>query len=200
MFYEPRKKNHGLPHDPFKALVGPRPIGWISTLSQDGVANLAPYSFFNAFSDHPAILGFSSGGMKDSATHARDTGEFTVNVVMKSDLERMNQSSAPYPRTVSEFAAAGIGMVPSTFVKPPRVAGVAAAFECKVTQIIPMNGVDGREGPYSLVLGEAIGIYIDDRFLKDGLVDERAMQLLARLGYMDYAAVENVFPLGRPTI
>jgi flavin reductase (DIM6/NTAB) family NADH-FMN oxidoreductase RutF len=198
MFYEPRRRNHGLPHDPFKALVGPRPIGWISTLSKEGVPNLAPYSFFNAFSDHPAILGFSSAGMKDSATNARDTGEFTVNVVMKSDIARMNQSSAPYPSAVSEFEAAGIGMVPSTFVAPPRVEGVAAAFECKVTQIIPMNGFDGREGPYQLVLGEALGIYIDDRFIKDGIVDEGAMQLLARLGYMDYAAVENVFALKRP--
>ncbi|MCA0405412.1 MAG: flavin reductase family protein [Proteobacteria bacterium] len=200
MFYEPRKKNHSLPHDPFKALVGPRPIGWISTLSKEGVPNLSPYSFFNAFSDHPAILGFSSWGWKDSANNARDTGEFVVNVVMKSDLDRMNQSSAPYPSEVNEFEAAGIGMVPSTFVKPPRVEGVGAAFECKVTQIIPMTGHDGREAAYHLVLGEAVGIYIDDRFITDGKVDEAGMQLLARLGYMNYAAVENVFSLKRPTI
>lgn len=200
MFYEPRKKNHGLPHDPFKALVGPRPIGWISTVSKGGVVNLSPYSFFNAFSDRPVILGFSSWGWKDSANNARDTGEFVANVVTKSDLHRMNQSSAPYPSEVNEFEAAGIGMVPSTLVKPPRVEGAGAAFECKVTEIIPMTGHDGREAAYHLVLGEAVGIYIDDRFLADGKVDEAALQLLARLGYMNYAAVENVFSLERPTI
>lgn len=200
MFYEPRKKNHALPHDPFKALVGPRPIGWISTLSKDGVPNLAPYSFFNAFSDHPAILGFSSWGMKDSATNARDTGEFVVNVVMQSDLHRMNQTSAAYPSQENEFEAAGIGMVPSKLVKPPRAEGVGAAFECKLTQIIPMKGHDGADEAYYLVMGEAVGIYIDDRFIKGGLVDEAAMQLLARLGYMDYAAVEHVFSLGRPVM
>lgn len=200
MFYEPRRKDHGLPHDPFKALVGPRPIGWISTVSQDGVPNLSPYSFFNAFSDRPPILGFSSWGWKDSATNARDTGEFVVNVVMKSDLARMNQSSAPYAGDVNEFEAAGIGMVPSRLVRPPRVEGVGAALECKLTQIIPMSGHDGREAAYHLVLGEAVGIYIDDRFLKEGRVDESALQLLARLGYMNYAAVENVFSLDRPVV
>lgn len=199
MFYEPRLRNHGLPHDPFKALVAPRPIGWISTLSKEGAPNLAPYSFFNAFSDHPAIVGFSSAGMKDSALNARDTGEFVCNIVMKSDTGAMNQSSAAYPHGVSEFEKAGLTMEASSRVKAPRIKGVAAALECKLTEIVPMRGLDGQNS-YFLVLGEVVGIYVDDAFIKGGRIDSAAMNHLARLGYMEYAAVENVFSLERPEV
>ncbi len=200
MFYEPRRRNHGLPHDPFKALVAPRPIGWISTLSKAGAPNLAPYSFFNAFSDRPPIVGFASGGMKDSAANARDTGEFVCNIAMKADTAAMNQSSAAYPPGVNEFEMAGLEMEASSLVSAPRVKGVAAALECKLTDIVPMRGADGSPGTYFLVLGEVVGSYIDDRFLKNGRVDAAAMNHLARLGYMENAAVENVFSLNRPEV
>jgi flavin reductase (DIM6/NTAB) family NADH-FMN oxidoreductase RutF len=200
MFYEPRLRNHGLPHDPFKALIAPRPIGWISTISAAGLPNLAPYSFFNAFSDRPPIVGFSSTGMKDSATNAQETGEFVCNIVLKADTDAMNRSSAPYPRGVNEFEMAGLDMAPCQIVKAPRVKGAAAALECKVTTIQPLHGVSGNDGTYFLVLGEVVGVYIDDAFLKNGRVDSRAMNHLARLGYMEYAAVESVFSLDRPTL
>ena len=200
MFYEPRLRNHGLPHDPFKSLVAPRPIGWISTVSADGVPNLAPYSFFNAFSDRPAIVGFSSAGMKDSAANAAETGEFVCNIVIKADTDAMNQSSAPYPRGVNEFEKAGLAMEPSRLVKPPRVKGVAAALECKVTSIQNVRGLDGLEGPYFLVLGEVVGVHVDDAYIRNGRIDSVAMNHLARLGYMDYAAVESVFSLDRPNV
>jgi flavin reductase (DIM6/NTAB) family NADH-FMN oxidoreductase RutF len=200
MFYEPRLRNHGLPHDPFKALIAPRPIGWISTISADGKPNLAPYSFFNAFSDRPAIVGFSSTGMKDSASNAQETGEFVCNIVTKADTQAMNQSSAPYPRGVNEFEKAGLDMAPCRLVKAPRVQGAAAAMECKVTSIQNLRSHDGTEGPYFLVLGEVVGVHIDDAFIKDGRIDSTAMNHLARLGYMEYAAVEGVFSLDRPTL
>lgn len=200
MFYEPRLRNHGLPHDPFKALVAPRPIGWISTLSKSGVPNLAPYSFFNAFSDRPPVVGFSSTGWKDSAANARDTGEFVCNIVMKSDTGAMNQSSGAYPPDVNEFEMAGLTMEASRLVKAPRVQGVAAALECKLTDIVPMRGADGNPGTYILVLGEVVGIYVDDAFIKQGRIDSAAMNHLARLGYMEYAAVENIFSLNRPEV
>lgn len=198
MQYEPRLRNHGLPHDPFKALIAPRPIGWISTLSKAGQPNLAPYSFFNAFSDRPPIVGFSSAGMKDSAINAQETGEFVCNIVMKSDTAAMSQSSAPYPHGVSEFEKAGLEMEASRLVKAPRVKGIAAAFECKVTSLVPMHGVAGNDATYVLVLGEVVNIYIDDSFIKDRRIDSTKMNHLARLGYMEYAAVENIFWLDRP--
>lgn len=200
MFYEPRRRNHGLPRDPFKALVAPRPIGWISTLSKEGLPNLAPYSFFNAFSDRPPIVGFASGGMKDSAMNARDTGEFVCNIVTGADAAAMNQSSGAYPPGVNEFDMAGLEMEASALVAAPRVKGVAATLECKLTDFVPMRGADGNPGTYFLVLGEVVGIYIDDRFIRDGRVDAVAMNHLARLGYMEYAAVETVISLERPVV
>lgn len=200
MFYEPRRRNHGLPHDPFKSLIAPRPIGWISTVSAKGEVNLAPYSFFNAVSVNPAIVGFASDGMKDSATFAQETGEFVCNIVTLADTAAMSQSSAPYPRGVNEFEKAGLEMEPSTLVKPPRVKGIAASFECKVTSIQNLAGIDGVPGPYFLVLGEVVGVYIDAKFIKDGMIDSKAMNHLARLGYMEYAAVQGVFSLNRPRV
>lgn len=199
MFYEPRRRNHGLAHDPFKALVAPRPIGWISTISARGNTNLAPYSFFNAFSDHPHIVGFSSGGLKDSAAFALETGEFVCNIVRSDDLEVMNQTSASLPRGVSEFESAGLEMEASRLVRPPRIKGIAAALECKVTEHHALKDLAGQRGPYILVLGEVVGIHIDDRFIAGGRVDAEALNQLARLGYMDYSAVERVFSLTRPT-
>lgn len=200
MFYEPRLRNHGLRHSPFKAIVAPRPIGWISTCSKAGTPNLAPYSFFNAFSEAPHIVGFGSAGRKHSAANAEETGEFVVNMVRKSDLHVMNQSSANYPEGISEFEAAGIAVEASRLVRPPRVRGAAATLECRVTQVIPLAGADGVAGNDLLVLGEVIGIHLDDRYIADGKVDQVEMNLIARLGYMDYAEVDAIFSLTRPVL
>lgn len=200
MFYEPRLRNHGLAHDPFKALVAPRPIGWISTLSKAGIPNLAPYSFFNALSERPWIVGFSSAGMKDSATNAEATGEFVCNIVSERDTEAMNASSGAYPPGVNEFEKAGLVEEASRLVKAPRVKGIAAALECRTTGVMPLAGLDGVPGEYTLVLGEVVGIHIDDAIIRDGRVDPLAMRQLSRLGYMDYAVVERVFSLNRPQV
>lgn len=200
MFYEPRLRNHGLPHDPMKALVGPRPIGWISSMSAAGAINLAPYSFFNLVSDMPPIVMFSSGGRKDSLANVEETGEFVCNIVTDAFTEAMNVSSAPFERGVNEFEQAGLAMEPSRLVKPPRVKGIAASLECKVTDIRLLNGVDGANGRYTMVLGEVVGVYVDEGILKSGRVDAANFRLLARLGYMDYAVVERVFELQRPEI
>ena len=172
----------------------------IPTAPGYGSLNLAPYSFFNAFSDRPPVVGFSSGGWKDSATNARDTGEFVCNIVMKSDTGAMNQSSGAYPPEVNEFEMAGLTMEASRLVKAPRVQGVAAALECRLTDIVPMRGADGHPGTYILVLGEVVGVHVDDAFIKNGRIDSAAMNHLARLGYMEYAAVESIFSLGRPEV
>jgi flavin reductase (DIM6/NTAB) family NADH-FMN oxidoreductase RutF len=200
MFYEPRLKNHGLSHDPLKALVAPRPIGWISSMGADGSINLAPYSFFNMVGERPPLVMFSSDGRKDSLRNVEETGEFVCNIVTVDFLHAMNASSANYARGINEFEKAGLGMELSRHVKPPRVGGIAAALECKATDIRPLKGVDGETGPYTMVLGEVVGVYLDDRFLKGGRVDAANLTLLARLGYMDYASVERIFELARPTL
>lgn len=200
MFYEPMKRNHGLPHDPIKSLVAPRPIGWVTTVGADGAVNLAPYSFFNLVSDRPPVAMFSSDGEKDSLINARETGEFVCNIVTADFTAAMNATSAPYPRGVNEAEKAGLALEASTLVAPPRVKGIAAALECKVTAIQSIHGVDGQTGRYVMVLGEVVGVYIDPRILRGGMVDSAAMQNLARLGYMDYAVVERVFSLDRPVL
>ena len=198
MFYEPRRRNHGLGHDPLKAIVAPRPIGWISSISKAGHINLAPYSFFNLLAERPTIVGFSSLGMKDSAANAIETGEFVCNIVTKRDGPAMNITSSHVPPDVNEFDLAGLDMEMSSLVRPPRVKGIAAALECKFTETVQLRGVDGQTGSYFMVLGEVVGVYVDDRFIKNGQIDQGAMQALARLGYMDYAAVEAVITMERP--
>jgi flavin reductase (DIM6/NTAB) family NADH-FMN oxidoreductase RutF len=198
MFYEPALRNHGLSHDPLKALVAPRPIGWISSISAAGVINLAPYSFFNMVSDRPPIVMFSSDGRKDSLANVEETGEFVCNIVTDAFTAAMNTSSAPYPPQINEFEKAGLAMEPSRLITPPRVRGIAAALECKVTDIRPLAGLGGTKGRYTMVLGEVIGVHIDEAILKAGRVDAEHFRLLARLGYMDYSVVERVFELQRP--
>ncbi|MBN7778283.1 flavin reductase family protein [Nitratireductor aquimarinus] len=197
MFFEP-SKGHGLPHDPFKAIVSPRPIGWISTLSKEGTANLAPYSFFNAISSNPHLVFFSSEGAKDSATHAEETGEFVVNLASHDLAEQLNASSVDAPRGVSEFAFAGLTEAPSTLVAPPRVAECHAALECKVTEVRRPLGLDGAWAGVIVVTGEVVGVHISDAVLKDGMFDAVAAGNLARLGYRDYSAVTEVFQMTRP--
>ncbi len=197
MFYEP-KNGHGLPHDPFKAIVAPRPIGWISTRSASGELNLAPYSFFNAISTNPYLIWFSSEGPKDSVTFARQTGEFVANLVSADLFEAMNASSVDAPRGTSEFGYAGLTPVDSSLVAPPRVGEAHAALECKVTDIQEPRGLDGEWAGVYLVIGEVIGIHIDESVMTDGLFDITKSGNIARLGYMDYLKTDEVFSAGRP--
>lgn len=198
MFYEPAN-GHGLPHDPFKAIVAPRPIGWISSIGRDGALNLAPYSFFNMFSTHPHLVWFSSEGVKDSVTFADETREFVVNLVTRDLVEKVNESSIDAPRGLSEFELAGLTPAPSLRVSPPRVAEAHAALECKVTEIVQPKGLDGSIAGVTVVIGECIGVHIDDAVLTDGLFDIVKAGTTARLGYRDYATVTETFELVRPS-
>jgi len=198
MFYEPAKRNHGLPHDPFKAIVTPRPIGWISTMNAKGEINLAPYSFFNAFSSRPPIVGFSSEGWKDSAAFAEEGGEFVCSLATYDLRDAVNASSANLPRGVNEMEVAGIAAAPSRLVKPPRVAASPCALECKWLKTVTLTDLDGKDNGAHLVLGVVVGVHIDDRFIKDGILDTAAMQPIARCGYHDYAVVTELFQMVRP--
>ena len=199
-FYEPAQ-GHGLPHDPFNAMVGPRPIGWISTQSAAGVRNLAPYSFFNAFNYVPPIVGFASIGAKDSLNNIRETGEFGWNLVTRPLAERMNASCAAVPPEVDEFELAGLTPVASRGIAVPRVAESPVSFECKLTQIVQLEGADGTPVDTRLVLGEVVGVYIARRLLKDGIYDTAAAEPILRGGGpADYFTVtrDNLFKMFRP--
>jgi flavin reductase (DIM6/NTAB) family NADH-FMN oxidoreductase RutF len=197
-FYEPRH-GHGLPHDPFKAIVGPRPIGWISTRAGNGVINLAPYSFYNAFSDMPPIVGFSSTGYKDSVRNIAATGEFVANFASKALAEAMNLTSASVPAEVDELALAGLTPAPCRLVSAPRVAEAPAALECKLLQIVQLHDLNGKELDQYLTLGQVVGVHIDTRFLKEGIFDTAGAQPLLRAGYRgDYAEIGHMFEMLRP--
>lgn len=200
MFYEAGARDGTvLPHDPFKALVAPRPIGWISTVGAAGAVNLAPYSFFNAVASAPvAILAFSSEGRKDSVTFAEETREFVWSMPTYALRDAMNATAASLPRGASEFGHAGLETAPSRLVKPPRVAASPCALECKVLEVIRLRQLDGTFTDNHLVLGQVVGVHIDDRYIRDGRVDLAAMQPIARCGYADYAVVTEVFSLTRP--
>ncbi len=193
-------QGHGLKHDPFKALVSPRPIGWISSVDAEGRPNLAPYSFFNAVSDHPHMVAFSSNGLKDSQRNIEATGEFVCSMVSYGLREAMNASSAPLPAGESEFVHAGLETAPSRLVKPPRVKVAPAALECKLVQTVPVVSLEGKQ-VYTLIIGQVVAIYIDDAMIRDGLVDTAQLDLIARGGYHDYfrASGEARFSLVRPT-
>ena len=199
-FYEPRQ-GHGLPHDPFNAIVGPRPIGWISSLSGAGVRNLAPYSFFNAFNYVPPIVGFASIGAKDTLRNVQETGEFVWNLATRPLAEAMNASCAAVGPEVDEFALAGLTPAPSRRVAAPRVAESPVAFECKVTQIIQLQQASGETVPTWLVLGEVVGVHIAAASLKDGVYDTAAAgHILRGGGPADYFSVgpEQLFEMHRP--
>ncbi len=199
MFYEPLKRNHGLPHDPFKAIVAPRPIGWITTISAKGEINLAPYSYFNGVSSRPPVVMFSSEGHKDSVTNAKESGEFVCNLATWDLREAMNVTSAPIPRGTNEMEKAGLQGAPCRMVKPPRVALSPCALECKLLQIVQLSDLDGETLDTHVVFGQVVGVHIDDRFIKDGLLDTAAMKPIARCGYHNYAVVEGQFSMIRPT-
>ena len=199
IFFEPNSRDKSLfPHDPFKALVVPRPIGWISTISARGELNLAPYSYFNAFSSNPPIVGFSSEGEKDSTAFAMESGEFVWSMATWELRDEMNATAASLPRGQSEFAHARLDTAASRLVKPPRVAASPAAFECRVTEMVRLKDLDGRDTGRRLVLGRVVGVHIDERFVKGGRVDSAAMRPIARGGYDEYAVVERVFSMPRP--
>lgn len=199
MFYDAIKNDHGLRHDPFKAIVAPRPIGWVTSMNAKGEINLAPYSFFNAISSRPALVMFSSEGLKDSVSFIAESGEFVCNLATWDLREAVNATSAPLPRGVNEMERAGLAPAPSRLVKPPRVAASPCALECKLIQIVPIESVGSLPVDCHVVIGQVIGVHIDDRFLVDGLLDTAAMRPIARCGYDQYAVVESVFSMRRPS-
>ena len=180
-FYQP-SQGHRLPHDPFNAIVGPRPIGWISSQSSEGLLNLAPYSFFNAFNYTPPLIGFSSIGYKDTVRNIEQTGEFVRNLVTRDLAEAMNLSCAAVAPEVNEFELAGLTPQASSLVKPPRVADCPVAFECKLSQLIRLRGANGVEVDSWLVLGEVIGVHIAENLLIDGVYDTAAAHPVLRGG------------------
>jgi flavin reductase (DIM6/NTAB) family NADH-FMN oxidoreductase RutF len=200
MFYETGSRdNAALPHDPFKAIVAPRPIGWISTRALDGRINLAPYSFFNGFGGAPPIVGFSSdGGAKDSAAFARESGEFVANLATFALRDAMNATSAPLPRGENEFLHAGLTMAACRLVAAPRVKESPTSLECKVVEVVEIRDRSGARTGHVLILGEVVGFHIDDAFIRDGRFDVTLAKPLARCGYQDYSVVESVFSLARP--
>ena len=200
MFYVTDKPDHGLPHDPFKAIVAPRPIGWITSISRNGEINLAPYSYFNGVSSRPPIVCFSSEGRKDSLAFIEETREFVCNLATYDLRFAMNDTSAPFPRGVDEMLAAGLTPAPSQLVKPPRVAEAPCAMECRLLQTVTLHDLDGRALDRHVVFGQVVGVHIDDRFIRNGLLDTAAMKPIARCGYSDYAVVEEVFAMTRPDV
>ena len=199
-FYEPRN-GHGLPHDPFNAIVGPRPIGWVSTRSNAGVLNLAPYSFFTAFNYIPPIVGFSSIGAKDSLRNVQENGMFVWNLVTRPLAQAMNQTCAPVGPEVNEFELAGLATAPSRVIDVPLVADSPVSFECRCTQIIQLEGLDKQKLPTWLVLGEVVGVHIADHLLKDGVYDTaNAGHILRGGGPADYFTLgpEQLFHMWRP--
>jgi flavin reductase (DIM6/NTAB) family NADH-FMN oxidoreductase RutF len=198
MFYETSKNDHGLPRDPFKAIVSPRPVGWITSMSAKGEINLAPYSFFNAVSDDPPIVMFSSDGYKDSLSFIAETKEFVCNLATFDLRTAMVATSASLARGVNEMTEAGLAPAPSRLVRPPRVAAAKAALECKLLQIVDLDNLDGTPVHRHVVFGQVVGVHLDEGFLKDGRLDTAAMQPIARCGYSDYAVIDKVFAVARP--
>lgn len=199
-YYEP-SQGHGLRHNPFNAIIAPRPIGWISSLSDQGQLNLAPYSFFNAFNYDPPILGFASISWKDSVKNVSDTGEFVWNLVTKELGDQMNKTSAPVPHGVSEFDVAGLTTAPSRHVKVPRVLESRAAMECKVTEIVKFKNWKGEAVEGWLVLGEVVAVYIDKALIKDGVYQTALANPILRAGRGgDYVEVtqDRMFEMERP--
>lgn len=200
MFYDAAKNDHGLPYNPFKAIVAPRPIGWISSMSTQGEINLAPYSFFNGLTDHPPTVMFASEGRKHSVAFAEETGEFVCNFANYALRDQMNATSAEFARGVNEMDKAGLASAPSRMVKPPRVRDSPCALECRWLQTIRLSDLEGRITERYVVFGQVVGVHIDDAFIKDGKLDTAAMQPIARAGYADYfvGTAETRFSIARP--
>ncbi|HEY0330196.1 MAG TPA: flavin reductase family protein [Rhodopseudomonas sp.] len=199
-FYEP-VNGHGLKHDPFNAIVGPRPIGWISSRDAEGRVNLAPYSFFNAFNYRPPLIGFSSTTWKDTVANIHATGEFVWNLATRDLAQAMNATSATLPHEINEFTVAGLTERPSKLVKPPRVGESPVSFECRLSQQIQLQGADGRKAEAWLTIGEVVAVHIDARLIKDGVYQTAQAHPILRAGRMgDYFEVtpEAMFEMPRP--
>lgn len=202
MFYDDPKK-HNLKHNPFKALIAPRPIAWVSSVDLDGVFNLAPYSFFNAVADQPPTIVFApngprpGGGTKDTLSNIEKTNEFVVNLCSYELRDAMNKSSAHVGPEIDEFALAGLTAVPSVHVKAPRVKEAPASLECRFVTRLRLPSTNPKI-ENNVVIGQVVGIHIADSIIKDGMIDMAAYHPLARLGYMDYAAVNETFEMLRP--
>ena len=200
MFYRPGLDDHGLPHNPFKAIVSPRPIGWIGSLDSEGNANLAPYSFFNALADTPPLVMYSStgtkpeGDAKDSVSNIGQRGEFTVSIVSRALIDHMNLSSGFYAAGEDEFELSGLEKGVPQVIDTPFVAAAPAAFECKLWRIIELPGENN-----TMVIGEVVGVHLNDQVVtQEGLFDVQRYEPVARLGYRDYSSVTEVFSLNRP--
>ena len=200
MFYTTDTNRHGLSHDPFKAIVSPRPIGWIGSRGSDGSINLAPYSFFNAISDRPKLVMFSSAGLKHSQRNAIETGEFTCNFVSRNLVEKMNISSAAVDYGVDEFALSGLTARKGELVDAPYVAEAFAVLECKVTETLVPKSLTGENSENIMILGQVIGIHIDETIIRDGRLDMAIARPVARMGYMDYSEGSDVFEMFRPQV
>ena len=198
MFYDPREGNHGLPHNPWTALITPRPIGWVSTYGADGTPNLAPYSFFNAAATHPPFVMLSSTPRKDSLTNIEATGEFAINIVTWELREAMNASSATHASDVDEFAECGLEMRPCRNISAPCVAASPVVIECELNRIIDLAPRSGLQCDTHIVFGEVVGVTVDDATIVDGRVATSLIRPVSRLGYMDYAVVEETFEMLRP--
>jgi flavin reductase (DIM6/NTAB) family NADH-FMN oxidoreductase RutF len=199
-YYEPRN-GHGLKHDPFNAIIAPRPIGWISSRDGKGNVNLAPYSFFNGFCYHPPIIGFSSTSWKDSVANMQETGEFVWNLATMDLAQQMNATAAHVAREVSEFAIAGLTPAPCRIVKVPRVAESPVSFECKVAQIVQLQGADGTKANAWLTLGEVVAVHIDKTMIKDGVYQTALARPIVRAGRKgDYFVIRQdaMFEMTRP--
>ena len=190
--------DHGLPHDPLKAIVTPRPIGWISTYASDGTANLAPYSFFNLVSDDPKLVMFGSSTAKDSARNAIERGAFAANFASYDHREAMNATSASLEAGESEFDRIGVGPAACRTIDAPMHPGVVAVLECVVTEHMVPKRTDGTDAAGVIVFGQVVGYHIDPAYLDDGLFVSARARPLARLGYFDYATVEETFAIRRP--
>jgi flavin reductase (DIM6/NTAB) family NADH-FMN oxidoreductase RutF len=199
-YYEP-VNGHGLKHDPFNAIIAPRPIGWISSRDTKGNVNLAPYSFFNGFNYHPPIIGFSSTSWKDSVQNIQETGEFVWNLATMDLAKQMNATAAHVARDVDEFAIAGLTAVPGKLVNVPRVAESPVSFECKLSQIIQLQGADGKKVQGWLTLGEVVAVHIDKAMIKDGVYQTALARPIVRAGRRgDYFEIkhEAMFEMVRP--
>ncbi|MDY6961701.1 MAG: flavin reductase family protein [Pseudomonadota bacterium] len=199
MFYDTETNAHGMSHDPFKAIVAPRPIGWIGTRGKDGSINLSPYSFFNIVSDTPKIIMFSSTGRKDSLRNAEETGVFTASLASRHLAEAVNASSVTVPYGTDEFALAGVTPAPGTLVDAPYVAEAYTALECRVTEILQPHTLKGGKAPSYMVFGEVVGIHIREEVIRDGRIDMALLRPIARMGYRDFSdGGAEVFELTRP--
>lgn len=200
MFYRTDTNDHGMAHDPFKAIVAPRPIGWIGTKGRDGSFNLSPYSFFNIVSDTPKLVMFSSSGRKHSLRNAEETGVFTASLASRHLAGHVNASSAPVDYGVNEFALAGLTAAMGQVVDAPYVAEAYTALECRLTEIIQPKGIDGEKSQSFMVFGQVVGIHISEEIIRDGRIAMDLARPIARMGYMDYAdGGTDVFQIARPT-